>query len=530
MRVWFRLRRPAGALGFGSVLLTGCLNTPVKVPSGNLPAGASDHDARSAAVLGPPAGRPPAGLPKQPDKGPGGRPPFDLPPGLPGASAQPVVPPGFNKDTPAAEREKAVQKAYPEVERVAPAGATESDLGPLTLADLQKLATENSPVIRRAAAEADAQYGNVIQAGLHPNPTVGYQADQIQPGLRIPPGSTASGAGQQGAFINQLIKTAGKLSLAQKVAGFDYINALVAVRRAQVDVTTAVRTAYFAALVAQRGVEVNRSLVELADEVYRLQLKQVAAGEAAGYEPLQLYAQAEQARNALTQAENTARAAWIQLAAAVGRPDLPPAALSGAADAAAPAFDFAEVQNRVLDQHTDVLTARNTIAQADVNLRLQRRVPIPDLATNQYHQYDNAAQTYQFGVQLGVQLPLFDRNQGNIHQATAQVVRANQALLVTQNDLVARLAEAFGRYNSNRVIAERYRDKIIPNLTRAYRALIRRYQVEPDKVGFGDIVAAQLNLTQALQAYLAALDGQWRAVVEVANLGQLDELFPEPGK
>ncbi|HEY1186996.1 MAG TPA: TolC family protein [Gemmata sp.] len=493
-----------------------------------MPPSTGPHDARTTDVLGPAVAHPPSVPPKAPEKGPPGRPPFDLPAALPGASAQPIVPPRFAKDTPATEREKAIRKAYPEI---APVGASApAPSGPMTLAELQHLATENSPVIRRAAAEADAQYGAVIQAGLYPNPTVGYQVDQIQPGLRIPPGATFSGAGQQGAFINQLIKTAGKLSLAQKVAGFDYINALVAVRRAQIDVTTAVRTAYFAALVAERGVEVNRALVGLADEVYQLQLKQLAAGEAAGYEPLQLYAQAEQARNALTQAENTSRAAWIQLAAAAGRPDLTPAALVGSADAPAPVFDFATVQARALDQHTDVLTARNTIARADVNLKLQRRLPIPDLTTNQYHQYDNAAQTYQFGVQLGVQLPLWDRNQGNIHQATAQVVRANQALLTTQNELIGQLAEAFGRYNTNRAIAERYRDKIIPNLTRAYRALIRRYQVEPEKVGFNDIVVAQQNLTQALQAYLSALDGQWRAVVDVANLGQLEELFPEPNK
>ena len=77
---------------------------------------------------------------------------------------------------------------------------------------------------------------------------------------------------------------------------------------------------------------------------------------------------------------------------------------------------------------------------------------------------------------------------------------------------------------------ERYRDKIIPNFSRVYRAIIRRYQVEPDKVSFNEIVVAQLNLVQALHAYLAALDGQWKAVVDVANLGQLDEVFIEPPK
>src|SRR5205823_6752527 len=129
----------------------------------------------------------------------------------------------------------------------------------------------------------DASYGTVIQVGLHPNPTVGYEADQWQPGR----GPTHNN-GQQGAFLSHLIKYPGKLSLAQAVAGFDYLNALVAVRRAEVDVTTAVRTNYFQVLLAQKGMEVNRALVALAEEVYQLQLRQLAGGEAGGYEARQL--------------------------------------------------------------------------------------------------------------------------------------------------------------------------------------------------------------------------------------------------
>ncbi|MFO0852455.1 MAG: TolC family protein [Gemmataceae bacterium] len=525
----YRIGRTVRRLGAGAVLLAGCAGPRVCLPPGHLPAAAPPPDVQTAGALVTAADGPtPAQtLSKEvkPDQPKGGRPPFELPRGLPGVPAQPFAPPRFQPNTPLAEREKAVAAAYPAVTPVA--GTAEvADAQPLSLADLQRMAAETSPVLRRATAAAEAAFGPVVQAGLYPNPTVGYQGDQIQPRLNVPPGATFSGAGQQGGFVNQLIKTAGKLSLAQAVAGFDYLNAVVAVRRAEVDVTNAVRTQYFAVLVARQAVEVNRTLTELTDEVYRLQLRQVVAGEAAGYEPLLLYAQAEQARNALAQAEATARAAWRQLAAAVGRPDLPPAPLTGRADAPAPVFDLDRLRARILEQHTDLLTARNTVTQAEVNLRLQRRLVIPDLTTNQYHQYDNAAQTYQFGLQFGVSLPVFDRNQGNIRQAAAQIGRATADLTATQNDLQGRLAEAIGRYEASRVNAARYREKVIPSLSQAYRAIIRRYQAEPEKVGFNDIVVAQQNLATVLQAYLAALNAQWQAVVDVATLGQLDDLYP----
>jgi cobalt-zinc-cadmium efflux system outer membrane protein len=396
----------------------------------------------------------------------------------------------------------------------------------MSLADLTQLARANNPTVKQAQANADAAYGQVIQAGLHPNPTVGYQADQVQPGLRIPPGATFSGAGQQGGFINQLIKTAGKLTLAQQVAGYDYVNALVAVRRAETDVTAAVRSAYFTALIAQQSLEIGRTVAGLADEVYQFQLKQVAAGEAAGYEPLLLYAQAVQARTAVAQAEAAYKAAWKQLAAAVGQPDLPPAPLAGRADAPPPTFDHNTLAARMGEEHTDILTARNAIAQAQRNLALQRKTPIPDLQFNNYHQYDNVAQAYQFGVQLGVTLPVSDRNQGNIRSALARIVASGHQLSTSRNTLTGRLAEAFGRYEANVAAAANLRDKVIPAQSQAYQAIIRRYQVEPDKVGFNDIVVAQQTFALSLQAYLTALTGQWQAVVDVANISQLDELYP----
>ena len=514
------LLRCLTASGFG--LAVGCASSNVAIPGGYLPKPFTTIDT-SVTPVPPPMPRnnelpAPKALEEQKKK------PFELSTTLPGADQEAVKIPRFREKSTAPERDKAVREAYPTLQPVSANLPLNSEA--LTLADLQLYASENSPVIRQAEANAEASLGQVVQAGLYPNPTVGYQADQVQPGLRIPPGATSSGAGQQGGFVNQLIKTAKKLSLAQQVAGFDYINTLVAVRRAHLDVITAVRTNYFAVLVARQNLEVNQALADMADEVYRLQLKQVAAGEAAGYEPLQLYAQAIQARNGVAQAQATYKAAWRQLASAIGKPDLPLGALSGRADVAPPNFDPDALKSRLLDEHTDLLTRRNTIAQAQRRETLARRIPIPDLSTNVALQYDNSTQTTQFAVQLGISVPLYDRNQGNIRAAQAQIAAAGEDLRRSQNDLIGQLADAYGRYEGATQVALNYREKVLPSLAQAYRLLVRRYQAEPEKVGFNDIVVAQQNYAQSLQSYLTAIDTQWRAVIDLANISQLDELYP----
>ncbi len=496
--------------------LTGCHGNRVYLPEGALPPTAPPPDVVTTTALDVPR-------PVSPSK-PAGPELLALPPGFPGSDAPPIKPLAVPKDATPAQRAETVQAAYPPLSPVSANLPAEGR--PVTLAELQQFGLAQNPTIRRAKADADAAFGTVIQQGLHPNPTIGYQGDQIQPALRLAPDVEGSGAGQQGGFVNQLIKTAGKLRLQQLVAGFDYLNALVAVRRAEIDVLTAVRSAYFQVLVARQAVEVNAALAGLTDEAYRLQLQRVGVGEAAEYEPLQLHAQAVIARNAVSQAEAQYRASWRQLAVALGQPDLPVGSLAGRADVSPPSLDLDAVLARARECHTDVLSARNSQAQAQVNLELQRRIPIPDLQTNTYHQYDNLARTYQFGIQLGVQLPISDRNQGSIRQAQAQIHRTAENLVSVQNELGNRLAEARGRLEANRAIAIAIRDQVLPDLTRAYRAQLRAFQVTPDQVPFSELVQSQLLLSTQLQAYLQALAVQWQAVVDLAAVGQLDDLFP----
>jgi cobalt-zinc-cadmium efflux system outer membrane protein len=404
----------------------------------------------------------------------------------------------------------------PEVRPVLPPSGA-----PWTLADLQTLAQQNSPVIRRAQADVEAVRGVVIQAGLHPNPTFGYEADQVQPGSN----PEKHNAGQQGGYLNQLIKTAGKLQLSRLVALMDQYNAELALRRAQTDLAAQVRGGYFAVLVAEETASVSRALARLTEEVFRVQQAQTAGGQATGYEPIQLYSQAVQARNAVIQARNRYLSAWKQLAAAVGNPGLPSTILAGRADATVPQFEYTAALERVTTAHTDVLTGENTIARGRYALRLAEVNRVPDLQTNTVVQYDNATRNSQFNLQVGFALPVFDRNQGNIYQARAQLERAVHDLQVTKNDLARQLAAAFERYESNRLLVTNYRERIVPSLVRVYRVIYDRYHQEPDKVSFNDVFVAQQNLGAALASYMSALSDQWAAVVDLTNLLQSDDLY-----
>ena len=87
-----------------------------------------------------------------------------------------------------------------------------------------------------------------------------------------------------------------------------------------------------------------------------------------------------------------------------------------------------------LVRRTDLNARRATLQQQNLNLKLQQKLAMPDLAVG--YTYDKAGSyinNYN-ALTLGMAVPLFNRNQGNIQVAKAQI--AGNQLLVEQQQLV----------------------------------------------------------------------------------------------
>ncbi len=390
---------------------------------------------------------------------------------------------------------------------------------PYTLADLQQLAAANSPELRQAAADVETARGNLIQARAYPNPTVGYE---------ITPSNDGSVPGAQGPFIDQLIKTGGKLKLASASAEMDLRNAELALQRARSDLSTRVRNAYYSLLVGKETVRVNRGLAVMTDEMYRLHADLAAAGSfAAPYEPMALRGQAYMARLAHKQAIQTYIYSWKQLVATLGLRQLPLTQVEGRIDVVIPYYNYDKVLDRVLRNHTDVLTARNGLDKARYQLKLAQVTPLPDVDVNVAIIQEFVVAPKQMTPTATIGLPLFpmwDQNKGNIMAAEGGLIRATEEPHRVEDNLTNLLATAYMGYKTNLDALEFYRHHILPDQVRAYRGVLARRQVDPSVV-FSDLFGAQQTLATGVTTYLGILGTLWSSVVSVADLMQTDDLF-----
>jgi cobalt-zinc-cadmium efflux system outer membrane protein len=388
----------------------------------------------------------------------------------------------------------------------------------LTLSDLQRLALLSSPAIKQAQAAVEAARGAAYQAGLWPNPTVGFEVDTF---------GTTGGAGYPGGYVDQLIKTAGKLQLARAVATLDLRNSELALKRAQTDLLTRIRTGYFQVLVARENIRISKTLADFADKVYQTVLIQMKVGRiAAFYEPMYLRALALQTRGNLVIARNAYVSTWKQLAAAMGTLGMPLTELTGRVDMPVPVFEFEKVLDRVLKQHTDVLTAENSLAQARLNVQLARVQPIPDVDVRLLVQRDFTGPPFEIApsVQVSVPVPVWNRNQGGIRQAQGNLVNMSEEPHRVRNALTTTLTQAFERYQNNRVLLAYYREQILPDLVRVYDGVYLRY-INQEANAFNDVVVAQGNLASAVQSYVTDLGQMWQSVIDVTDLLQTPDFF-----
>jgi outer membrane protein, heavy metal efflux system len=446
---------------------------------------------------------------------------LQLPQNLPGAEAPKLkIPKDFTK-LPRAEQDKITAQYFPKMLPVGPDPAPQPGPHgvPLTLADLQRLARENSPQLREAAGVIAAAEGAAWEAGMYPNPVIGLGTNSIGP----------NGGPLMGPSLSQTIKTGGKLKLAQDMGLMDLANAKLAYRRAETDLMASVRSNYYGVLVALASIKASRALVELSDAVLDVQLLQMKVGEVAPYEPLQMSVFASQARAALVTARNSYLLAWKQLASAMGLPAMPATEVAGSIMERLPRFSYERCLTHILAKHTDALTALNGIQKMRYNLRLNEVTPLPDLTLGATLMYDATPPGPPRWVTFftgSAPVPVWDRNQGGIKQAQGQLAQAIEEPHRVRADLTARVSDAFRRFEENRVLLEMYVKQMLPQQANAFRAAVLRHDIgDVGGLGYYDLIAAEQNLVTLIPAYLGTLGAYWQAVSDIASLLQTDNVY-----
>src|SRR5207253_2100899 len=82
--------------------------------------------------------------------------------------------------------------------------------------------------------------------------------------------------------------------------------------------------------------------------------------------------------------------------------------------------------------------------------------------------FSDEGRTVTTNVQVGLRLPVFDKNQGNIRSAQAQLGRARAEVSRVELSLGQRLARQYARYQTALATVENYRKGNLPEAKEAF--------------------------------------------------------------
>src|SRR5258708_2587406 len=250
------------------------------------------------------------------------------------------------------------------------AQAPASEQKTITLEELQQMALENNPTFAQSAANIKAAEGRKKQSGLYPNPTVGYQGEQIRGG--------SFHGGEQGFFVQQDIVLGGKLVLNRKIFDQELKQAETEAEEQKVRIVTNVRMSYTQALAAQQTLEWRQKPSRLADDAVETSHQLANVGQADAPDALESEVEAQQAQLAVAMAEQNQRRVWKALAAVVGHPRLPLMKLEGKLEDTPP-VNADELVEKIVNESPAVRIAQLGVKRPEAAMARAKRETIPDL-------------------------------------------------------------------------------------------------------------------------------------------------------
>ena len=386
----------------------------------------------------------------------------------------------------------------------------------LRLEDLEQMALRRNPTLAQAAARIRAARGRKIQAGLYPNPSAGYTADEISTGPIIR-------GGEHGFFVEQEVVTGGKLRLSRSVFAQEEMQAEAEAEMQKYRVLNTVRLLYYQALGAERLVELRGELADIARQAVDISQQLFNVGQANQPDLLAAEVEAQRAELALIAVRNNQERIWRQLASVVGNPSLPPAPLAGNLEDSLPELERESVLATLLRESPEIKLAQAGVARAEQALKRARVEWIPNIIVR--GGLRNNRELLEAGgrpvgleafVDIGVRIPIFDRNQGNVESARAELERAQHEVVRVKLSLRARLAAAYRNYLDGVALVSKYRDEILPRAQRAYDLYLNSYQQM--MAAYPQVLIAQRTLFQLQVEYVDALVNLGQTVVEIRGL------------
>jgi cobalt-zinc-cadmium efflux system outer membrane protein len=342
---------------------------------------------------------------------------------------------------------------------------------------------------------------------------VGYTAEDVP---------LDRGQGRHGVFLRQEIPLGGKLARSREVEERRVERARIDAETGLLAAQTRLRLLYGRILAAQETIAVRTRLAALGQEAVEVTRQLYNTGVADTPDLLAIEDDASLLAAAAADAGFEREALWGELQAVVADPDVTPGRLAGDLYVDLPHLDEAEWRARIHRESPALRRAAGAVAEAESALARERSVRRPDLELEGALRKDRPSSGSGFdagweaSADLGVRLPLWNRNQGAIAAATAELDRARLEARRAELAAEAGFATGWARYRQATARARTYREGLLDRARRAHRLYLEKYRQMT--AAYPQVLVAERTLRQLEDDAIAAAAQAWDAAARIEGL------------
>jgi cobalt-zinc-cadmium efflux system outer membrane protein len=393
----------------------------------------------------------------------------------------------------------------------------------LTLAEAVRLMRERNPEIREARAAYAAARREADVKTPPPNPTIG-----LGPLLFGGADVLTSGTWGVTAALGWVVPLARKTRLADDVSAVRAERARAEVGAAERTEYLGLRRAFVQAALAQDRLETERGLAAEARAAAGVARDLAEAGQASSIDMRLLRLDAARAEaDVATSAEESAErrhdlAAHVGIAAG----GLPPPTVQALPPLPPALPGLRALEDAALEGHPRLAVLRAAYLVAEKELRLEAARAIPDLSMGL--ELEVEGENY-LSLPLGIEIPVFDRNQGGIARALGARDEARARFRAAVERMLAAMATAHARVSARMHHLRRLEEHVAPEADGALAATRSALSAGgTDALRYLEVLRTARAVSLEVRDARAALYGAWSDLEGACGLPLLR--FPhEPG-
>jgi cobalt-zinc-cadmium resistance protein CzcA len=384
------------------------------------------------------------------------------------------------------------------------------------LDQLLAFAEENAPALRVARAMSLRGEAEMVAASplLPENP----EASAAVGGRTVGPETTL----ELEVSLSQRFEIAGERGLRREAARRAREQASGQVGEVEWLVHAQVHGLFLAALAAGERLAFAEQAVEFVEGVAAISRRRAEAGETSPMTTLLVEAEVAQARQALVEARQRELAARLELAGVVGWPAAPPLLLRGAPPAVRRAPSFEDLLRTASERHPALRALALEVRAAEARVALQDREawPEPSLGATYGREVEGGEASHVWTVDLGLPLPLWQRNQGERARARAGLEIARAELEAAMAQLRPGLARAAAAVDAAAEQLELLETGALPSVERSLSLVMRAY--EAGQIDLLEVSQMRERLLSTRSAAVAVREEYFRALAELEALAGVE--------